>query len=97
AGLPIRGNIERQHILLSEFYGFKKRYKANLGLLSILVFICIPFRNYVPGGVQAYPVAALLVLLVTWISFVLLVSNENKKYFKRPLRRLEQILYDLNH
>lgn len=97
AGLPIRNYVERQHKLLSEFYGFKRRYEAILGLLSILVLIWIPFRIYVPGGVQAYPVAALLIFFIAWISCALIVRNENKKYFKRPLRRLEQILYDLNH
>ena len=97
AGLPIREYIQRQHDLLSSFYRFKKRYEIVFGLMSMLILIWIPFRIYVPGGVEAYPITALMIFLVTWISCALIVRNENKRYFKRPLRRLELILYDLNH
>src|SRR5699024_5522685 len=96
-GLPIREYIERQHHLLSSFYQFKRKYEALLGLMSIAIMIWIPFTVYVPGGVQAYPLTALLIFLFTWISCALIVRNENKKYFKRPIRRLELILYDLQH
>lgn len=97
AGLPIREYIQRQHNLLSSFYRFKKRYEIVLGLMSMLIMIWIPFRLYVPGGVEAYPITALMIFLVSWISCALIVRDENKKYFKRPLRRLELILFDLNH
>lgn len=97
AGLPIREYIQRQHDLLSSFYRFKRKYEIVLGLMSMLILIWIPFRIYVPGGVEAYPMAALIIFGITLVSCALIVRDENKKYFKRPLRRLEAILYDLDH
>lgn len=97
AGLPIREYVRQQHQLLSSFYQFKKKYEAVLGVVSILIMIWIPFRIWVPGGVQEYPVTALVIFLSTWIPCALIVRNENTKYFKRPIRRLELVLYDLDH
>lgn len=97
AGLPIREYVQQQHHLLSSFYHFKRKYEAVLGVVSILIMIWIPFHLWVPGGVREYPITALMIFLSTWIPCALIVRNENTKYFKRPIRRLELVLYDLDH
>lgn len=95
AGAPMQQYILQQHTLLAGFYRFKRVYELILIPLSSAMLIWIFFRLYLPGGVMAYPTAALLCFLLTLASCAAAIIAENKRNFKEPLKQYEEILQDL--
>ncbi|RDC63648.1 hypothetical protein [Adhaeribacter pallidiroseus] len=95
AGFSIYEYVHRQHALLSSFYTFKKRYELVLIPLSSAILIWVFFRIYLPGGVMAHPVGAIICMLITLASCAAAIVAENKKRFQQPLTQLQQILNDL--
>ncbi len=94
AGLPIYEYVSQQHALLASFYRFKRKYELILIPLSSAILIWIFFRIYLPGGVNAYPIAAIVCFLITLASCMAAIVAENKKRFRQPLAQLDLILKD---
>jgi hypothetical protein len=84
--------IIRHHELLQSFYTFKKRYEILLIPIASAVGILLTFKLYVPGGVLAYPGAALNIFLITIASCYVAIRAENKKSFEQPLKHLKEVL-----
>jgi hypothetical protein len=84
--------VFRHRSLLLGFYRFKVRYELLLVPISSVIGIYLTFRIFVPGGVAAYPMGALIALAITLLSCAWAMASENKKNFKTPLRRLEEML-----
>ena len=96
SGLAINDYVHQQHKLLVSFYRFKKKYELILVPTSSIILIWVTFRLYVPGGVLAYPTAAIGLLLLTLGSCLVAILAENKRNFKEPIAQLEEILKDMD-
>ncbi|PTX21541.1 hypothetical protein C8N40_102517 [Pontibacter mucosus] len=94
SGASIYTYVSEQRSRLAGFYTFKKRY--DLGLIPLLsaIGVILVFNLYFPGGVLAFPTGAIVTYLLTLLSCFLVIRNENKKYFLRPLQELQAILDD---
>ena len=92
SGLPIREYIQTHQHLLYGFYKFKRRYEIFLVLLSTAIMTWMVFRIYVPGGVVAYPVSALLIFVISLLCCTAAIRAENKKHFKDPLAEIQKLL-----
>ncbi len=97
ASLSIYEYISRQHALLTGFYKFKKAYELFLIPLSSAILIWIFFRIYVPGGIMAHPLGALICFILTLVSCIVAIIMENKKRFEQPISQLKEILHELKH
>ncbi len=95
AGVSVRQYIMSQHTTLLSFYRFKRIYELILIPLSTAMLIWTFFRIYLPGGVVAYPTAALLCFILALVSCAAAIIAENKRNFKEPLKQYEEILQDL--
>ncbi|QMU29624.1 hypothetical protein [Adhaeribacter radiodurans] len=95
ADLTIYEYVTQQHSLLSSFYKFKKAYELFLIPLSSAILIWIFFRIYLPGGVMAHPVGAIICFLLSLGSCLAAIVAENNKRFKQPITHLEAILDEL--
>lgn len=91
-GLPINSYIKEHYVLLSNFYKFKRRYESMLIVCSTAIMIWIIFRIYVPGGLNAHPVTASILFLLSISSCYWAIYRENKRNFILPLKHLEQLL-----
>lgn len=95
-GLPVAEYVQQHHALLSSFFTFKKRYELMLIPFSSAIMVWIIFRIYVPGGVVTYPIAALLLFILTIGACAAAIYAENKRNFREPLDLLEEILKDIS-
>ena len=95
-GLQVVDYIYQHHALLSSFFKFKKRYEIMLIPLSCAIMVWIIFRIYVPGGVMNYPIAALTLFTLSIIACTVAIYAENKRNFREPLDRLEEIIKDIS-
>ena len=86
--------ISGQHKLLSGFYSFKKRYELFLVLLISAIGVLLMFSLYLPGGVLAYPVSAIVTFALFALICLLAIRDENKKYFTLPLQEMQVMLDD---
>jgi hypothetical protein len=77
---------------MSEFMRFKNRFDWVMVPLNCVLIVLINFILFVPGGVQAYPLAAIITLIVWHVIFIVAIRYENKRKFKEPLRQMETIL-----
>ncbi|WP_018478795.1 hypothetical protein [Pontibacter roseus] len=93
----IHAYISRQRDLLAGFYTFKKRYELVLIPLITAIGVVLVFTLYIPGGVMAYPVAALVTFALAALACLLAIRNENQRYFTRPLHELQTILEDFKN
>tara|TARA_R110002020_G_scaffold204645_2_gene408922 strand:- start:2025 stop:2675 length:651 start_codon:yes stop_codon:yes gene_type:complete len=94
--LSIKEYVLEQHTLLSSFYRFKRRYEILLLPLSAAIFVWIFFRLFLPGGTMDYPIASSLLFILVLAACSAAILAENKRNFKGPLQKLEDILKDLN-
>jgi hypothetical protein len=88
----IRDYLSDQYLLLTSFFRFKKRYELLLIPISAAIGVFLTFKLYVPGGVQAFPVGALITYAVTLLSCYGAIRAENRKSFVQPLQQLETLL-----
>lgn len=86
--------VSEQRSRLAGFYTFKKRYDLVLIPLLSAIGVILVFNLYFPGGVLAFPTGAIATYLLTLLSCLLAIRNENKKYFLRPLQEFQAILDD---
>ena len=91
----IRANVRHQYELLTQFFMFKKRFDLVGIPLSCLMLEGILFTLYVPGGIEAHVPVSILAYAGLLLIFSTAAWFENKKHFKRPLRRFEWILEDI--
>lgn len=77
---------------LGSFYRFKKRYEIILVPLSAAIGVFVTFELYLPGGVAAHPIAAVITLIAALLSCLYAVRLENEKNFRQPLARFQQML-----
>ncbi|MBO0931815.1 hypothetical protein [Fibrella aquatilis] len=89
---PIRTYLSEQYELLNSFFTFKKRYEWGLIPVSAAIGVFLTFKVYVPGGVQAFPVGAILTYAVTLLSCYGAIRAENQKSFVGPLQHLQALL-----
>lgn len=94
--LSIKQYIQDQHSLLSSFYAFKTRYEIVLVPFSSAIFVWIFFRFYFPNGVFDYPTASILLFIVVLGACSAAIFAENQRNFKKPMKKLEEILKDMN-
>jgi hypothetical protein len=85
-------NIKNSHARLSEFFRFKKRFDWLIVPLNCVLIVVINFILFVPGGLMSNMVAAIILLLVWHIIFIIAIRIENKKKFVEPLREMEEVL-----
>lgn len=83
---------ETQRKLLTDFFTFKRRYEWILIPLQCAIGIFIIFRIFMPGGVVAHPVGALVIFGLTLWSCIAAIRMENKKSFIEPLNDLQLLL-----
>lgn len=94
SGASIYTYVSEQRSRLAGFYTFKKRYDLVLIPLLSAIGVILVFNLYFPGGVLAFQTGAIVTYLLTLLSCFLVIRNENKKYFLRPLQELQAILDD---
>lgn len=92
--LTIRDYIWHQQHLLASFFTFKKRYELVLIPLSTAIGVILVFTLYVPGGVGAFPVGALITYGLALLACYVAIRAENKNSFTRPLQQLQAILQE---
>ncbi|WP_417236948.1 hypothetical protein [Bizionia paragorgiae] len=92
----IQDYIKEQYFLLSSFYKFKIRYEVFLVPISAAVFVWIFFHLYMPGGVFVYPISSGLLFLFVLVACTAAILAENKRNFKKPLKRLKNLLNDIS-
>jgi len=85
-------NIKNGYNRMSEFIRLKNRFDWVMVPLNSVLIVLINFILFVPGGVQAYPMAAIILLIVWHVIFIIAIRFENKKKFKEPLQQMERIL-----
>ncbi|GAB3958638.1 hypothetical protein GCM10028805_53350 [Spirosoma harenae] len=90
----IHNYLVEQYQLLNSFFNFKKRYELILIPVSTAIGVFLTFKLYVPGGVQAFPVGALITYAVTVLSCYVAIRAENRKSFAEPLQQLKTLLQD---
>lgn len=90
--VPLRDYIAVRRNLLLSFYRFKKWYEFILIPLASAIGVFIVFELYVPGGVAEHPSGALVTLLITLCSCALAISRENRRNFREPLARFDEVL-----
>jgi hypothetical protein len=86
--------VKQQRNWLTSFYSFKIRYELMLIPLLSAIGVILVFNLFFPGGVLAFPMAAIITYLLTLLSCFLAIRDENKRYFIRPLQELQGILED---
>lgn len=86
--------LTEQHWLLNSFFTFKKRYELLLIPVSAAIGVFMVFTLYVPGGLQAFPIGALITYAVTLLSCYWAIRTENRKSFVLPLQQLETLLQE---
>jgi hypothetical protein len=86
-----------QHSLLQSFYRFKRRYELALVPLSSAIGVFLTFKLWVPGGIMAYPVGALMAFALTVASCAAAIYLENRKNFRKPLDNLRRLLEEFKH
>ena len=92
SGSALYQYVKKQHGLLTGFYVFKKRYELIMVPLSSSIGIFLTFKLYVPGGVAAHPVGAMIALAITLLSCAWAIMSENKKSFEEPIKELQTVL-----
>lgn len=90
----IHDYLTEQHQLMNSFFTFKKQYELLLIPVIAAIGVFLVFTLYVPGGVQAYPVGALITYAVTGLSCYAAIRTENRKSFVQPLQQLELLLQE---
>ena len=86
--------VESEYARLADFFQFKKRMDWIGVPVSCAIVVLVTFTLFVPGGVEANPVAGLAVFAL-WVGICLIaIRAENRKLFISPLRHLKQILDD---
>ena len=81
-----------QQTLLRSFYRFKRRYELLLVPVSTAIGVFLTFKLWVPGGIMAYPVGALITFALTVVSCAIAIYSENRKHLRKPLENLRQLL-----
>jgi hypothetical protein len=97
AGSPISEYLNQQLKNLTGFFTFKKRYELILIPVSSAIGVYLTFAIYVPGGITQNFHGALIVFVVTVLSCVAAIRNENKKNFREPIRSLQNIVDELRY
>lgn len=87
-------NIRNSYKRMSEFLKFKNRFDWVMIPLNCILIVVINFILFVPGGIKAYPLAAVVLLIVWLVIFIIAIHYENRKKFREPLRQMETILED---
>jgi hypothetical protein len=85
-------NIKNNYTRMSEFFRFKKSFDWVIVPLNCVLIVVINFILFVPGGFMANITAAIILLIVWHIIFIIAIRIENKKKFIEPLRQMEEIL-----
>ena len=93
--INLQSDVKNQFSLLSQFFGFKKRFDLVSLPLTSLILTGILFTLYVPGGVEAHLAAAAVAGLGMLLIYGVAAWFENKKHFVHPLNRLRFILEDI--
>ncbi len=88
--------VVRHRDILSGFYRFKKVYEYLLIPLSAIIGTFVTFRIWVPGGVSEFPSAAAMILVITLVSCIVAIRDENRRNFEKPLMQLNAIIDELN-
>lgn len=90
--VPLKDYISVRRNLLLSFYQFKKWYEYILIPLASAIGVFIVFELYVPGGVAEHQSGALVTLVITLCSCALAISRENRRNFREPLARFDEVL-----
>ena len=90
----IRHYLLEQYQLLNSFFTFKKRYELFLIPVIGAIGVMLVFTLYVPGGVKAFPVGALITYVGTLLACYVAIRSENRKSFVRPLQQLQVLLQE---
>ena len=91
-GAPLKEYIMMRRDLLSSFYRFKRWYEFILIPLASAIGVYIVFELYIPGGVAEHQWNAFVVLLITLTSCAWAIARENRRNFKEPLVRFDEVL-----
>jgi len=70
----------------------KNRFDWVMVPLNCVLIVLINFILFVPGGVQENLLAAIILLIVWHVIFIIAIRFENKRKFKEPLSQMETIL-----
>jgi hypothetical protein len=84
--------VKDSHKMLKGFFRFKKLADLILIPLSSLIGVFLTFRLFIPGGVYAWPELAGFAFIITLLSCLKALTDENKKNFKEPLKNMESLL-----
>lgn len=85
-------NIKNSYNRMSEFMRLKKRFDWVMVPLNCVLIVLVNFILFVPGGIKANLLAAIILLIVWHVIFIIAIRFENKRKFKEPLRQMETIL-----
>jgi hypothetical protein len=90
--ITLKDYIMERRNQLSSFYRFKKWYEFILIPLASAIGVFIVFELYFPGGVADHQGGALVTLLITVTSCAWAIRRENRRNFREPLRRFDEVL-----
>jgi len=91
----IRANVRNQYGLLTRFFDFKKKFDLVAIPVNSIVLVGILLRLYMPGGIESHIAEAMVAGAAMILVFGIAAWFENKKHFKRRLRRFELIMEDM--
>ncbi|GAB3507878.1 hypothetical protein GCM10027341_43060 [Spirosoma knui] len=94
--VSVQARIQQQYNSLTAFYRFKRSYEYVLVPLSTALGVWLTFMLFVPGGVLQHPAGAAVTYLLSLLSCVWAIRQENHNQFKQPLQNLEKILNEFN-
>ncbi len=95
AGAMLKDYLQHQHQLLQEFFRFKNRYEIFLVPLSCGLLTWIIFQLFLPGGVAGFPVAAILLFLLSAGACTLAIRAENRRNFMVPLKNYQEMIMEM--
>ena len=88
-------NVQKQYVLLREFFHFKRRFDWVGIPVTCLILAATVFKLWVPGGWIENQTGAIVVFVCALMAFGVAAIFENKKSFTRPMEALQMVMKDM--
>ena len=88
----IHSYVKDSYYSIQQFFRFKRRSDMVLIPFSSLIGTYLTFHLFVPEGVYAWPELAGSAFVITLLSCLKAITDENKRNFKVPIQHMKLLL-----